>query len=76
MASKWLTLKDYNLSWNSTKPIPWNLKNRFRLILSISCLLINAFQLVDIIYRYFNSSDQPTPSDFYAPLLNIASFVS
>uniref|UniRef100_T1K4Y0 ABC-type glutathione-S-conjugate transporter n=1 Tax=Tetranychus urticae TaxID=32264 RepID=T1K4Y0_TETUR len=56
------------------KPIPWNLKNRFRLILSISCLLINAFQLVDIIYRYFNSSDQPTPSDFYAPLLNIASF--
>ncbi|XP_015785720.1 multidrug resistance-associated protein 1 [Tetranychus urticae] len=56
------------------KPIPWNLQNRSRLILSISCLLINAFQLVNIIHRYFKSSEQPAPSDFYAPLLNIASF--
>ncbi|XP_015785719.1 multidrug resistance-associated protein 1 [Tetranychus urticae] len=56
------------------KPIPWNKQNRSRLILSLSCILINTLQLFNIIYRYFNSSDQPTPSDFYAPLLNIASF--
>lgn len=57
------------------KTIPWNFQNRSRLICTFLCILLNIFQLLNIIYRNFNS-DPPAPSDFYAPLLNIASFVS
>ncbi|XP_053202216.1 multidrug resistance-associated protein 1-like isoform X2 [Panonychus citri] len=54
--------------------IPWNWINTCRLILSTLNILINGLQLVNIIFRYFNSSNPSVAADFYSSSTNIISF--
>ncbi|XP_053206592.1 ATP-binding cassette sub-family C member 3-like [Panonychus citri] len=54
--------------------IPRNWINTCRLILSTSNILVNGLQLVNLIYRYFNSPDPSAASDFISSLINVISF--
>ncbi|XP_053202214.1 ATP-binding cassette sub-family C member 3-like [Panonychus citri] len=54
--------------------IPWNWINTCRLILSTLNILVNCLQLVNIIFRYFNSSNPSVAADFYSSSTNIVSF--